>query len=57
MNLPDLSNTTKQICKQNYKDNCHNCPLRPVCCKSFTLTMDNHIKWVNDMNELAESIK
>lgn len=44
------------ICKANYKSNCHNCPLRPVCVKHIGPGWEEFLKWENDLNTLADKI-
>lgn len=51
----DLSQKVRSICKENYEDNCHNCLLRPKCIAPYMLTMQNHEKWISDINQYAES--
>lgn len=51
-----LSDKAKSICAVNYKNNCGNCPLRPACTKTFVLSEDNHNKWIDGVNKLAETL-
>jgi hypothetical protein len=53
----ELSQATKDICKQNYKSNCGNCPIRPECISSFGHGVEGYNKSVKAINDAAERIE
>ncbi|MET3505561.1 hypothetical protein [Halalkalibacter oceani] len=52
----ELKQKVKDICKQNYKNNCGQCPLRPQCCRNVGAGIEAHNRWVNELNIEAEQI-
>ncbi|USK72621.1 hypothetical protein [Peribacillus asahii] len=56
MRVHELSSEAKSICKENYKTNCGQCPLRPACTASPRLTEESHMKWIATLNSMAQNI-
>jgi len=53
----ELSLASKQICVDNYTNNCGKCPLRPACIsKRTTRSQDDLNREVTTINELAEQL-
>ncbi|KYG28157.1 hypothetical protein [Alkalihalobacillus trypoxylicola] len=42
------------VCRENYKTNCHNCPVRPECVVEIGAGQEAHEKWVASVNGAAE---
>lgn len=45
--------TVNEICKKNYKDNCHNCPIRQVCIRPVGARRAEFEKWEKELEEAA----
>ncbi|WP_340008612.1 hypothetical protein MHH52_11150 [Paenibacillus sp. FSL K6-0276] len=54
--MTELNPAAKQICEDNYKSNCHRCPLRPVCVRKPGPGQEALDRWVSDVNEKAEQL-
>lgn len=45
-----------KVCKIHYKDNCHNCPLRPSCCRPVGPGREAYDAWALEKENLADKI-
>lgn len=53
----ELSQSVKDICKENYKTNCGQCPIRPKCVSNNPVrTQEELNNYVKELNELAVEV-
>jgi hypothetical protein len=52
-----LSAEAIEACKQNYKNNCGRCPIRPACVATVGHGQEGLDEWVRKVNEAAEKVR
>lgn len=56
MDKIELSETTKEICRENYKTNCGGCPLRIICVDRNVHTKEQINEQARKLNELSDRL-
>jgi N-acetylglutamate synthase/N-acetylornithine aminotransferase len=51
-----LSAEAIEVCKQNYKNNCSRCPIRPACVATVGHGQEGLDEWIRKVNEVAEKV-
>jgi hypothetical protein len=52
-----LSAEAIEVCKQNYKNNCGRCPIRPSCVATIGHGQEGLNEWRMKVNEATEKVR
>jgi hypothetical protein len=54
--MTELSEETKQFCKENYSKNCHRCVIRPECTAHVGNGREALDRWTKTVNDAASKV-